>query len=173
MLAALGARSPRNALALALAVPASTCSPTFARARGPLGVDLAFANDVLFGLYIVLADQVAERPALSGIDGLGTRDARHRRARPPVRRGARLRRSRGLAAGTVWASPRLGQPLRVDRRRLASRAWTAPPTRSWSRCCPLATVVGIVVLTQVPSAEEVDAWRWWWPAWRRTEPAAA
>jgi hypothetical protein len=36
----------------------------------PLGVALAFANAVLFALYIVLADRVAKRDGLSGIDGL-------------------------------------------------------------------------------------------------------
>ena len=36
----------------------------------PLGLAFAFANAGLFALYIVLADRVAKRAALSGIDGL-------------------------------------------------------------------------------------------------------
>ena len=36
----------------------------------PLGLAFAFVNAALFALYIVLADRVAKRAAISGIDGL-------------------------------------------------------------------------------------------------------
>jgi inner membrane transporter RhtA len=36
----------------------------------PVGIAFAFANAILFAVYIVLADRVAKRPHLSGIDGL-------------------------------------------------------------------------------------------------------
>src|SRR3712207_5610831 len=69
-LAALGARTPRNAVALALAVP-GVYLLTGIRIEGePLGVALAFVNAALFAAYIVLADRVAKRPELTGIDGL-------------------------------------------------------------------------------------------------------
>ena len=69
-LAALGARSPRNALALALAVP-GVYLLTGVRLEGePLGVALALANAVLFAAYIVLAHRVARLEQLGGIDGL-------------------------------------------------------------------------------------------------------
>src|SRR3712207_3914307 len=70
-LAALGARTPRNAAALALAVP-GVYLLTGLRVEGePLGVALAFANAVLFALYVVLADRAASGGAAGGIDGLG------------------------------------------------------------------------------------------------------
>ncbi len=71
VLAALGARTPRNAAALALAVggvvPAHatcSCAPrrSGSRSRSP--------TRCCSPLYIVLADRVAKRDALSGIDGL-------------------------------------------------------------------------------------------------------
>src|SRR5215208_4766994 len=69
-LAALGARSPRNVAALALAVP-GVYLLTGVRFEGePLGVALAFVNAALFAAYIVLAHRVSRLPGLSGIDGL-------------------------------------------------------------------------------------------------------
>jgi inner membrane transporter RhtA len=70
-LAAIGARTPRNAAALGLAV-CGVYLVTDVRFEGePLGVALAFANAILFALYIVLAHRVAQHGGLSGIDGLG------------------------------------------------------------------------------------------------------
>jgi inner membrane transporter RhtA len=70
-LAALGTRTARNLLAVALAVGGVYLLTDVRLAGEPLGVAFAFANAVLFAAYIVLADRVAKRPALSGIDGLG------------------------------------------------------------------------------------------------------
>src|SRR3954447_12065677 len=69
-LAALGARTRRNAAALALAVPGGYLLTGLPLEGEPLGVALAFANAGLFAAYIVLAHRVARDPALSGIDGL-------------------------------------------------------------------------------------------------------
>ena len=71
VLAALGARTPRNAAALALAVPGVYLLTDVQLAGEPLGVAFAFANAVLFALYIVLGHRVAQRGAGGGIDGLG------------------------------------------------------------------------------------------------------
>jgi inner membrane transporter RhtA len=69
-LAALGARSPRNGLALVLAV-GGVYQLTGVRLEGePLGVVLAFANAGLFALYIVLGHRVAQSGHASGLDGL-------------------------------------------------------------------------------------------------------
>jgi inner membrane transporter RhtA len=69
-LAAIGAHSRRNILALVLAVP-GVYLLTGVRLEGePLGVALAFANALLFAAYIVLAHRVARHGALGGIDGL-------------------------------------------------------------------------------------------------------
>jgi inner membrane transporter RhtA len=71
VLAALGARTPRNLLALLLAVP-GVYLLTDVRLEGePLGVAFAFANALLFAGYIVLAHRVSRYGPLSGIDGLG------------------------------------------------------------------------------------------------------
>ncbi len=69
-LAAAGARSARNVLALALAVGGVYLLTDVRLGGEPLGVAFAFANALLFALYIVLADRVAKRPGLDGIDGL-------------------------------------------------------------------------------------------------------
>src|SRR3954468_11981227 len=69
-LAALGARTPRNGAALALAVPGVYLLTGVHVSTEPLGLAFAFVNAVFFALYIVLADRVAKRPQLSGIDGL-------------------------------------------------------------------------------------------------------
>jgi len=66
-LAALGARSGRNAAALALAVAGVYMLTGVQLAGEPLGFALAFANAGLFALYIVLSHRVA---GASGIDGL-------------------------------------------------------------------------------------------------------
>jgi inner membrane transporter RhtA len=69
-LAALGARTPRNAAALLLAVPGVYLLTNVQLTVEPLGLAFAFANALLFALYIVLADRVAKRAQLRGIDGL-------------------------------------------------------------------------------------------------------
>ncbi len=67
-LAALGMRSRRNALALALAVPGVYLLTGVHLEGEPLGVALALANALLFAAYIVLAHRVASSGA--GVDGL-------------------------------------------------------------------------------------------------------
>jgi inner membrane transporter RhtA len=71
VLAALGTRTPRNAAALALAVPGVYLLTDVQLAGEPLGVVFAFANAILFAWYIVLGHRVAQRGAGGGIDGLG------------------------------------------------------------------------------------------------------
>jgi len=67
-LAALGARTPRNAGALLLAVPGVYLLTGIQLDGEPLGVALAFANAALFALYIVLAHRAAQG---AGVDALG------------------------------------------------------------------------------------------------------
>jgi inner membrane transporter RhtA len=67
-LAALGARTRRNALALLLAVPGVYLLTGIRLEGEPLGVALAFANAGLFALYIVLAHRAAQG---AGVDALG------------------------------------------------------------------------------------------------------
>src|SRR3954451_21396316 len=70
LLAALGARTRRNVIALALAVPGVYLLTNVQLSGEPLGVAFAAANAVLFALYIVLAHRVAQHDAIAGIDGL-------------------------------------------------------------------------------------------------------
>lgn len=69
-LAVIGARVGRNFAAIAAAV-AGVYLLTHVRFVGePVGVAFAFANAALFMAYIVLAHRVARRSAMGGIDGL-------------------------------------------------------------------------------------------------------
>lgn len=67
-LAALGARTPRNAAALAIAVPGVYLLTGVQLQGEPVGVALAFANAGFFALYIVLAHRAAQG---AGVDALG------------------------------------------------------------------------------------------------------
>src|SRR3954467_14102743 len=64
-LAALGARTPRNAAALGLAVPGVYLLTGVHVEGGAVGLVFAFVNAGLFALYIVLADRVAKRGEVS------------------------------------------------------------------------------------------------------------
>jgi inner membrane transporter RhtA len=157
VLAAVGARTRRNALALGLAVPGVYMLTDVQLTGEPLGVALAFVNALLFALYIVLAARVAHDPALSGIDGLAA--------------------SMLIAAVVVtplagWAVlPALGDPLALlagigvgvsssvipyvsDQLALA-RLTRAAYALMVSLLPATATVIGIVVLAQLPTALEV------------------
>jgi inner membrane transporter RhtA len=156
VLAAFGARSARNAGALLLAVP-GVYLLTDVRLEGePLGVALAFANAVLFAAYIVLAHRAARHGAIGGIDGLAA---------------AMLVAAVVVTPISGWAVvPALGDPVallagvgvgvcssvipyvfdQLAMRRL-SRAGYALMV---SLLPATATVIGIAVLGQVPSAAE-------------------
>jgi aryl-alcohol dehydrogenase-like predicted oxidoreductase/threonine/homoserine efflux transporter RhtA len=71
LLAAAGARTPRNAAALLLTM-AGVAALTAVRITGqPLGFVFAFANCALFMLYIVLGHRIANEGGPGGIDRLG------------------------------------------------------------------------------------------------------
>jgi inner membrane transporter RhtA len=69
-LAALGARTIRNGLALAVAVGGVYLLTDVRLGGGAFGFVLAFLNAGLFALYIVLAHRVSRLERLGGIDGL-------------------------------------------------------------------------------------------------------
>ncbi len=70
LLAVIGARLPRNVLAIVAAVT-GVYLLTHVRVLGePIGVGFAFANAALFTAYIVLAHRVARQSTMGGIDGL-------------------------------------------------------------------------------------------------------
>ena len=155
-LAALGARTPRNAAALALAVPGVYLLTGVQFEGEPLGVALAFANALLFAAYIVLAHRVARLGGLSGIDGLaasmliavvvvtpiGGWEVLPALADPvALLAGAGV----GLCSSVIpYVSDQLAM-RRLARATYALMVSLLPAT---------ATVIGIVVLTQIPSLTE-------------------
>jgi inner membrane transporter RhtA len=70
VLAALGVRSVRNALALLLGVGGVYLLTELVIAVEPIGLAFAFANAGLFAAYIIIAHRVASSGARAGIDGL-------------------------------------------------------------------------------------------------------
>ena len=159
VLAAAGARTARNGVAVALAVPGVYLLTDVRLAGEPLGVALALANAVLFALYIVLAHRAARHVAVGGLDGLAA--------------------SMLVAAAVVtplagWAAvPAIGDPVallagagvgicssvlpyvfdQLAMRRLARATYALMV----SLLPATATVIGVVVLAQVPSATELAA----------------
>lgn len=71
ILAAVGVRTPRNVAALLLAVAGAWMLTDARFAAEPLGYFFAFANCLLFLLYIILGHRVAEDGGTAGIDRLG------------------------------------------------------------------------------------------------------
>jgi inner membrane transporter RhtA len=156
-LAALGARTPRNLAALLVAVAGVYLLTGIHLAGGALGLTLAFANAGLFATYIVLADRVAKRPELDGVDGLGA---------------AMLVAAVVVTPLAAWAAvPAFGDPVALaagigvglcssvipyvaDQLALA-RLPRATYSLMVSLLPAIATVIGVVVLTQIPSATEV------------------
>jgi inner membrane transporter RhtA len=156
-LAAIGARSTRNALALVVAVPGVYLLTGVQFAAQPLGLAFAFANAALFATYIVLAHRVAGDERIDGIDGLA---------------GAMLFATVAVTALGGWqAAGALSDPLallagagvgicssvipyvsdqlamaRLSRGTYALMVSLLPAT---------ATVVGLIVLAQVPSARDL------------------
>jgi inner membrane transporter RhtA len=157
VLAALGARSPRNVLALLLAVP-GVYLLTDARLSGALvGFLFAFANAALFAVYIVLADKVAKRPRLSGIDGLAAAMLIAAVIVTPIG-GWQALRAFGdplvLLAGVGVGISSSVIPYITDQLAMA-RLPRATYATMVALLPALATVIGIVVLTQIPTWVEV------------------
>src|SRR5262247_2605941 len=71
LLAACGARTPRNITALALAASGGWILTGVRFSGEPLGFLFAFANCALFMLYIVLGHRIARDGSAAGIDRLG------------------------------------------------------------------------------------------------------
>jgi inner membrane transporter RhtA len=155
-LAALGARTQRNMLALLLAVP-GVYLLTGVRVEGEaLGVALAFANAALFAAYIVLAHRVARLELLSGIDGLALSMLVALVVVTPLAGWAALPALVDpvalLAGAGVGVSssviPYVSDQLAM--RRLARATYALMV----SLLPATATVIGVVVLAQVPSWTE-------------------
>lgn len=156
-LAAVAARSRRNVVALLLAVAGVAALAEVSLAGSPTGFAFAVANMVLFTGYIVVAHRVSRQDRLAGIDGLAM--------------AMLIAAVLALPIGVADALPALTDPLtlaaavgvgvtssvlpyvfdQLAMRRLARGTYALmvallPAT---------ATVIGVIVLTQIPSAAEV------------------
>jgi inner membrane transporter RhtA len=156
-LAAAGARSQRNVVALSMAVAGVYVLTGVQLAGEPLGIALAFANAALFAAYIVLAHRVARQDALEGIDGLAAAMLIAAVAITPI--------------GGWQVVPALGDPVALVAGvgvgicssvipyvsdQLAMRRLTRATYALMVSLLPAtATVIGIVVLTQIPSSREL------------------
>jgi inner membrane transporter RhtA len=156
-LAALGARSQRNVIALTMAVSGVYFLTGVQVEAEPLGIAAAFGNALLFAAYIVLAHRVARHGALSGIDGLAAAMLIAAVAVTPLggwQVVPALTDPVALLAGTgvgICSSvvPYVSDQLamrRLPRATYALMVSLLPAT---------ATVIGVVVLTQIPSSREL------------------
>jgi len=155
-LAALGARTRRNAAALALAVPGVYLLTGVHLEGEALGVALAFGNAGLFALYIVLAHRVARLGVLDGLDGLAASMLVALVVVTPLAGWAALPAFGDPVALLAGAGVGISSsviPYVTDQlamRRLARATYALmvallPAT---------ATVIGVVVLAQIPSWNE-------------------
>src|SRR3954454_2051615 len=120
-LAALGARTARNGLAIALAVPGVYLLCDVQLAGAPLGVALAFANALGFALYIVLAHRVARHGGVGGLDGLA--------AAMLVAGGVGAALAGGGGLRRVGGAARAGRPGRAARGRRRRDLLVGHPVR--------------------------------------------
>jgi inner membrane transporter RhtA len=156
-LAALGARTPRNVAALASAVAGVWLLTDVVLAGSPLGVALAFANAALFAAYIVLAHRVAQQPELDGLDGLAAAMGVALVVVAPLAGWAALPALAdpvALLAGVGVGISSSVIPYVCDQLAMA-RLPRATYALMVSLLPATATVIGIVVLGQLPTAKDV------------------
>lgn len=156
-LAVIAVRSRRNVLALGLAVSGVVALANVTVAGGSAGLTFALLNMLLFTGYIIFAHRVSRHTTLSGIDGLAAAMGIATvvalplglyQALPafldPVSLGASL----GVAV-TSSVIPYIFDQLamqRISRAAYALLATLLPAT---------ATVIGVIVLTQIPSLLDI------------------
>jgi inner membrane transporter RhtA len=149
-LAAIGARTPRNAAALALAVPGVYVLTGVHLAGEATGIAFAFANAVLFAGYIVCADRAAKEGL--GIDGLAGAMLLAAVLVTPV--GATSVDAVSIAAGAGVGISSSVIPYVFDQLALLRL-----PRATYSLMVAIlpatATVIGLLVLAQVPTLRDL------------------
>jgi inner membrane transporter RhtA len=156
-LAALGVRSFRNLVALTLAVAGVYALVDVRIAGEPLGIAFALANAVLFACYIVLAHRVARARELARIDGLAAAMLVATVAVTPLGGMSvvpALLDPVALAAGVGVGIASSVIPYVFDQLAM-SRLSRATYSLMVSLLPATATVIGIVVLAQIPHVIEV------------------
>jgi inner membrane transporter RhtA len=156
LLAAAGARTLRNGLAVALAAAGAWLLTDVRLVGEPLGVALAFANAVLFAGYVVLGHRVARRGPTGGIDGLAAAMLVAAVLVTPLAGRAALPAftdPAALAAGVGVGVSSSVVPYVFDQLAMARL-----PRASYALLVSLlpatACAVGVLVLAQVPSPAE-------------------
>jgi inner membrane transporter RhtA len=160
MLAAAGARTARNAAALALTTAGVITITAIRLAGQPFGFAFAFANCALFMLYIVLGHRIANAPGgtgrPSGIDRLAAAMAIAALTTTPWGLGGALPAFRHpvlLLAGAGVGVCSSVIPYVADQLAMARLA-----RASFSLMLALlpvfATVIGAIVLRQVPTVQD-------------------
>lgn len=157
VLAAVGARTPRNVGALLLAVAGVFLLTNVQLTAQPVGLAFAFVNAALFAAYIVLADRVAKRLGLSGIDGLAGAMLVAVVVVTPIagwQAAPAFTDPVGVLAGIGVGVASSVIPYVADQLALARLA-RATYALMVSLLPATATVTGVVVLTQIPDAAEI------------------
>jgi inner membrane transporter RhtA len=157
VLAALGARSAPNFVALGLAVGGVYALVDVRLEGEPVGVAFAFANAVLFAAYIVLAHRLARTDALSRIDGLAAAMLVAVVVITPIggsSAAGALLDPVALAAGIGVGIASSVVPYVFDQLAMA-RLSRAGYSLMVALLPATATVIGVIVLAQVPTRGEV------------------
>jgi inner membrane transporter RhtA len=156
-LAALGARTPRNAAALAAAVGGVYLLTGVKVEVAPLALAFAFLNAALFAVYIVLAHRVAADTTLAGIDGLAAAMLVASVAVTPIGgwgAASAIGAPAALAAGVGVGVCSSVIPYVTDQLAM-SRLPRATYSLMVSLLPATAAVIGAVVLAQVPDTREL------------------
>jgi inner membrane transporter RhtA len=157
VVAAIGARTTRNAAALLLAVLGVYLLVDIALEADPLGLAFAVANAVLFAAYIVLAHRLSRRVDLGRIDGLAAAMLVAAVAATPFASWAAVPALLDpllLAAGIGVGIASSVIPYVFDQLAMA-RLPRATYALMVSILPATATVIGVVVLRQMPTALEL------------------
>jgi inner membrane transporter RhtA len=161
LLASAGARTPRNAAALALTIGGVAALADLRLAGQPLGFAFAFGNCALFMLYVVLGHRVANTDAgtgaMSGIDQLGAAMLVATVVVTPVGLGGALAafpHPALLAAGVGVGVCSSVIPYVTDQLAMARL-----PRASFALMLALlpmmGTIIGAIVLRQLPTGQDL------------------
>jgi inner membrane transporter RhtA len=159
VLALIGVRSPRN-MAAVVAAACGVYLLTHVRVLGdPVGVAFALANAALFAAYIVLAHRVSRQPGISGVDGLAAAMLCALVVIFPIGAGSAAHAASdvvALLAGIGVGIASSVVPYVLDQLAMArlDRASYALLVALLPAC---ATVIGAVVLAQLPSGIDLAA----------------
>jgi inner membrane transporter RhtA len=156
ILAALGTRTVRNLAALALAVPGVYLLTDVALEGDALGVAFAFANAALFATYIVVSHRAAQRGDVPGIDLLGSAMLIAAVVATPIGAWAAVPAFTdpvAIAAGIGVGVSSSVIPYVTDQLAMARMARSTYALMV-ALLPAVATVIGVVVLAQLPSALE-------------------